>query len=256
MRLIITPITPPPPASMTSIIEILRRAAADLLVPRVISVMFLPMLGALAIWGGLFWWFGATWVAGLEGFVSTAPMLDWFGVSFSGWLMGFATFMLLAVMLLPAIYVTALLITSLIFMPVLVAVVAGRHYPDLAALHGGSFMGSVGNGLYALVVYLLLWLITLPLWLLGPFGAAASVLINAWMNQRLFVYDALAEHASALELQQLRREAGWPLYVLAALLGLLHFVPLLNFFAPVYMALAFTHYGLDKLAQSRRELSS
>jgi hypothetical protein len=74
------------------------------------------------------------------------------------------------------------------------------------------------------------------------------------LNQRLFVYDALAEHASAAELQQLRRAGGWPLYLLAALLGLLHFVPLINFFAPVYMGLAFTHYGLDRLNQTRKEV--
>lgn len=241
---------------MTPIFEILRRAAADLLLPRVLAVMFLPMLGALALWGGLFWWFGATWVAGLEGFVASAPMPDWIGTAVAGWLLGFATFMLLALLLLPAIYLTALLITSLAFMPMLVGIVAERHYPDLAKLRGGSFAGSVGNGIYALVVYLLLWLITLPFWLLGPFGAAISVLLNAWLNQRLFVYDALAEHATAAELQQLRRNAGWPLYVLAALLGLLHFVPLINFLAPVYMGLAFTHYGLDRLESTRKETST
>lgn len=241
---------------MASIFEILRRAAADLLLPRVLSVMFLPMLGALAVWGGLFWWFGATWVAGLQGFVASAPIPGWLGAAAAAWLMGFATFMLLAVLLLPAIYITALLITSLLFMPMLVGIVAERHYPELTRLQGGSFAGSVGNGLTTLAVYLLLWLITLPFWLLGPFGAAISVLLNAWLNQHMFMYDALAEHASAMELRQLRRDAGWPLYLLAALLGLLHFVPLLNFFAPVYMGLAFTHYGLDKLAQSRKESGS
>jgi hypothetical protein len=30
-------------------------------------------------------------------------------------------------------------------------------------------------------------------------------------------------------------------------------VPLLNFFAPVYMGLAFTHYALDILAKTRKE---
>jgi hypothetical protein len=38
---------------------------------------------------------------------------------------------------------------------------------------------------------------------------------------------------------------------MAAFLGLLHFVPVLNFLAPVYMGLAFTHYGLEKLDQLR-----
>lgn len=236
---------------MASIFEILRRAAADLLLPRVVSVMFLPMLGALAIWGGLAWWFGAVWLAGMEGFVADALPAEWFGISLRDWMLGFASFMLLGVLLLPLIYVTALLITSLIFMPLLVGTVAQRHFPDLVRHQGGTFAGSLWNGLSALLVYLLLWLITLPFWLLGPFGVAISVLLNAWLNQRMFVYDALAEHATTAELHQLRRDGGWPLYLLAALLGLLHYVPLLNFFAPVYMGLAFTHYGLDRLAQIR-----
>ncbi len=41
------------------------------------------------------------------------------------------------------------------------------------------------------------------------------------------------------------------LYLLAALLGLLHFAPLFNFLATVYMGLAFTHYGLARLDELR-----
>jgi hypothetical protein len=239
---------------MTSIFEILRRAAQDLLLPRVLTVMFIPMLTACVIWGGLLWWFGSTWVAGIEGFVTTIPQPDWIGPSFSEWLLGFASFLFLAILLVPAIYLTALFITSLVLMPMLVGIVAQRHYPDLAHGYGGGFLGSLHNGFYALAVYLLLFLITLPFWLFGPFGIAISILLNAWMNQRLFIYDALSEHASPAELQQLRRQGGWPLYFLSALLGVLHLIPLLNFFAPVYMGLAFTHYALDKLAQSRKAL--
>lgn len=238
---------------MPFVFEILRRAGGDLFMPRVLSIMFLPMLAALVLWGALAWWFGAVWVAGLEGFLTEIPRPDWLNAMAAGWLTGFAAYTLLALLLLPGIYVTALFITAIVFMPMLVGVVGNKHYPRLERLRGGTFMGSVGNGLYALIIYLLIWLLTLPFWLLGPFGAAISVLLNAWLNQRLFVYDALAEHASPQELEQLRREGGWPLYLLAALLGLLHFVPVINFLAPVYMGLAFTHYGLDKLNQYRSE---
>jgi hypothetical protein len=170
----------------------------------------------------------------------------------TAWLVAFGVFFLLALLLVPAVYVTALMITSLIFMPMLVNVVAGNRYPHLARREGGSFLGSLGNGVFALVVYLAAWLLTLPFWLLGPFGFGISVLLNAWLNQRLFLYDALAEHADRGELARLKAEAGWPLYGLAAFLGLLHFLPVLNFLAPVYMGLAFTHYGLAKLDELRK----
>lgn len=237
---------------MASLFEILRRAAADLLLPRVLSVMFLPMLAALIIWGGLAWAFGATWMVVLQSWLAGVPMPDWLGLSPNA--LGVASGVLLLLLLAPTIYLTALLITSLVFMPLLVGVVAQRHYPDLAKFQGGGFSGSLGNGLSALAVYLPLTLVTLPFWLLGPLGAAISLLLNAWLNKRLFVYDALAEHATADELAALRRSGGWPLFGLAAVLGILHFVPLLNFFAPVYMGLAFTHYGLDRLARMRKGL--
>ena len=232
---------------------LLGRAAGDLLRPRVLTIMFLPMLLALMLWGGLFWAFGTVWVAGLEGVFLESPLTEWLGPTIAGWVIGMGAYMLLLLLLLPAIYVTALFITSLIFMPILLAVVAQNHYPALGRQYGGSFFGSLFNGLYALVIYLVVWLITLPFWLLGPFGAGIAILLNAWLNQRLFLYDALADHASREELAQLRAEAGWPLYGLSAFLGLLHMVPVINFFAPVYMGLAFTHYGLEQLARLRQE---
>ncbi len=239
---------------MANIFEILRRAAADLQLPRVLSVMLLPMFGALVIWGCLLWWFGSAWIAGLESLVFAAPLPAWVGASLSAWLQGFATVMLLGVLLLPAVYITALLITSLAFMPMLTGIVARQHYARLERKHGGSFAGGVANGLYAVTLYLLLWLVALPFWLLGPLGAAVSVLLGAWLNKRLFIYDALSEHASATELARLQRDGGWQLFLLSAILGMLHFVPLVNFFAPVYMALAFIHYGLDRLEQMRAEV--
>lgn len=238
---------------MSFVFDILRRASADLFTPRVLSVMFMPMLVALVVWGGLAWWFGATWVSGLEGLLTDIPRPDWLNGMVTGWLTGFATYLLLALLLVPAIYVTALFITAIVFMPILVKVVGDKHYPQLARMQGGTMLGSVANGVYALVVYILIWILTLPFWLLGPFGLAISVILNAWLNQKLFLYDALAEHASPQELKQLQKEGGWPLYLLAAILGLLHFVPVVNFLAPVYMGLAFTHYGLDKLNQYRSE---
>lgn len=237
---------------MSYVFEILRRASGDLFTPRVLSVMFMPMLVALTLWGGLAWWFGATWVAGLEGFMTDIPRPGWMNDMVTGWLTGFATYVLLTLLLIPAIYVTALFITAIVFMPILVKVVGDKHYPGLERLQGGTFLGSMVNGMVALVVYVLVWILTLPFWLLGPFGLAISVLLNAWLNKKLFLYDALSEHASGQELHRLQREGGWPLYLLAAILGLLHFVPVVNFLAPVYMGLAFTHYGLDTLDRSRR----
>jgi hypothetical protein len=176
-------------------------------------------------------------------------LLQWAGAE---WLLAYAAILLILLLWLPAVYVTALLITSLALMPIIVKDVAARTYPDLAQRRGGTLAGSVVNGLAATGLYAVAWLVLLPIWLFAPFGVLVSVVLNAWLNQRLFLYDALAEHADAAEMKRLRREDAGPLYLLSAFLGLLYFVPVLNLLAPVFMGLVFAHYGLVVLARLRQ----
>lgn len=237
---------------MNAILLSLQRAARDLLSPRMFALAFWPMVLSLLLWGALAWGFGAAWKAEIALFLQGTPLADlaaWLGTE---WLTAYAALFVLVLLWLPAMYVTALLITSVALMPVIVKFVATEHYPALERRQGGSFAGSVFNGVVALVLYLLAWLILLPVWLFAPFGILISVLLNAWLNQKLFMYDALADHADADELKGLRHAGGWRLFSLSSLLGLLHFVPVINFVAPVYMALAFAHHGLDALNRHRQ----
>lgn len=219
--------------------------------PRMLALVLWPMGLSLLLWGGLAWFFGATWKTEITSLLAATPfqaLLHWAGAE---WLMTYAAMFILTLLWLPALYVTALLITSLFLMPFIVNFVADRYYPNLSRLKGGSLAGSVGNGMIAMVLYLLAWILLLPVWLFAPFGIAVSILLNAWLNQRLFMYDALAEHASATELKDERHAGGGWLFALSSLLGLLHFIPLLNFLAPVYMGLAFSHHGLSALDATR-----
>jgi CysZ protein len=237
---------------MDSMLRTLQRAARDLMAPRMLALVLWPMGLSLLLWTGLAFFFGATWKAEIAGLLAATPfqsLVQWSGAE---WLMAYAVIVILTLLLLPAMYVTALLITSLFLMPFIVDFVAERHYPELARAKGGSLAGSVVNGLVALVLYILAWIVFLPVWLFAPFGIAVSILLNAWLNQRLFMYDALSDHATAAELKDERHAGGWWLFALSTLLGLLHFLPLVNFLAPVYMGLAFTHHGLAALDASRK----
>lgn len=239
---------------MENLLRTLQRAAQDLVTPRMLGLVLWPMGLSLLFWGALAWFFGAAWKTEIAQFLAATPfqsLVQWAGAE---WLTAWAAVAILVLLWLPALYVTALLITAFFLMPLIVKFVAERHYPDLERRRGGSFLGSLGNGLAAMVFYLLAWVILLPVWLFAPFGIAVSILLNAWLNQKLFMYDALAEHASADELKDERHAGGFRLYGLSALLGLFHFIPLLNFLAPVYMGLAFTHHGLAALDASRKGL--
>ena len=104
----------------------------------------------------------------------------------------------------------------------------------------------------AIVVFVALWLVSLPLWLIGV-GVIVPFVAAAYLNQRLFRYDAIAEHASAGEMAILFRQerSGW--WGLGVLTGLVQFVPLLNLLGPVFAALAFIHFGLACLDRRRSD---
>jgi CysZ protein len=81
------------------------------------------------------------------------------------------------------------------------------------------------------------------------------LLWGAWLNQRTFRFDALAEHATRGELQAglVAREPqpllAWPGLGTAAVA----YVPLVNLLAPAFTALVFVHLGLAALRRRRQE---
>jgi uncharacterized protein involved in cysteine biosynthesis len=136
-------------------------------------------------------------------------------------------------------------------MPMMVRHVAQRDYPMLEYKHGGTLLGSILNALIAVVVYLGLWLITLPFWFAAGLGAVFSLLLTAYLNQRLFRYDVLADHASREEFDMILEQSGASLYGMGLILAFLHFIPVINLFSPIYTGLAYIHFGLHKLQKLR-----
>jgi uncharacterized protein involved in cysteine biosynthesis len=137
-------------------------------------------------------------------------------------------------------------------MPVIVKTVASRHFPQLAARRGGTLAGSLRNALSALLAFAALWLATLPLLLIPPAYVAASLLLNAWLSQRMFRYDALAEHASASEIDAVLRENRKRLFGLGLTLAPLSLIPIVNVLVlPIYAGIAYTELCLAELAALR-----
>ena len=104
------------------------------------------------------------------------------------------------ILFVPLVFVTALLITAVFAMPALIALVAGHDYPQLKRENGGGTLGSLINGVVATAVFIAIWALVLPLWLIGA-AVVVPFIAAAYLNQRLFRYDAIAEHASREEMQ-------------------------------------------------------
>ncbi len=238
---------------MQSVIVALRAAFRSFFHPRMLALVLWPMLLATALWLGAAFIFWGSWMAGLTGLLEQTSLEQWIAQGVLAVVAHYLVATLLVLLLLPAIFVTALLITAIFAMPVMVGHVAEKDYPQLVRKQGGTVAGNVSNALVAVAVYCLGWIVTLPLWLFSPFALVLPILLMAYLNQRLFRYDALAEHASREEIGLVVERASGKLYLLGALAGLLQFVPLLNFIAPVYVALAFIHLCLEELKQLRAQ---
>jgi cadmium resistance protein CadD (predicted permease) len=159
--------------------------------------------------------------------------------------------------------------------PPVVRMVARRRHGALAQRHGGSFWGSVGQGLGSTALALIALLLTLPLWLVPPLVIVLPPLIWGWLTSRVMVYDTLAQHASAAERDLLMRRHRYPMLAIGVVAGYMGAAPGLIWalgvmavlWAPVLVPLAiwiytfvfifsalwFAHYNLAALAALRAE---
>ena len=236
---------------MNDVPQALGNAFRSLLHPRMLVLAISPMVLALALWIGLAWLYWDAWSHWLTAAIAgsgVAQLLPQYALDRLG---HYSALLLLLLALAPMVLITALLIAALVEMPLIVSFVAERDYPALERRRGGTVAGSMGNAFVAVLVFAVLWIVTLPLWLTGFLAPLLPALLSAWLNQRLFRYDALSEHASGDELRAVLKANRGRMYLLGLLLALLYYVPLLNLLVPVLSGLAFAHFGLARLTELR-----
>jgi uncharacterized protein involved in cysteine biosynthesis len=239
---------------MSQITKALLQAFASLLHPRMLLLLLWPVLVALVLWLGLafaFWSQAAAWLQ-LQ-FDQTAAI----GWAITVWPLSLIAmhlaWILLALLFIPLVLITAVLIIGVFAMPAMVGHVAERAYPGLERRQGGTVAGGLVNSVMALAWLALLVLLSLPLWFFPLLWPLLPVVLFGYLNQRVFRYDALAEHATGWEMETLFRRHRRELFLLGVVVSLFGMIPLLGFFAPVYGGLAFIHYCLARLAQLRDE---
>lgn len=245
--------------------------------PRMLLMTVLPFIIAIALWGLALWQGLQPLIDLLYGWFSDYGLFHWTGEMLDSLgLSGLRTLLvpLIAMwLLLPLMIVTALLLVGMIAMPAIGRYVAQRFYPQLERRKGGSFAGSLWVSLSSLLVFLLAWLITLPLNLVPLFALIVQPLLWGWLTYRVMSYDALSDFADADELQKIRLAQRFPLLAIGVVSGSLGAAPGLLWlggvmsviFFPVLAAVAiwlyllvfvfsglwFQHYCLDALARLR-----
>jgi uncharacterized protein involved in cysteine biosynthesis len=222
--------------------------------PRMLWLMIWPMLVSLAVWvtvAFFLWSRLAVWIAEVLK-QWAAPIAGWAPFDLGTAATFIANFMLL-VLFFPLVYLTALFILGIFGMDKMVDHVAAQMSPSPERRRGGGTAGSIWNGIVSLTGIVLLFLVSLPLWLVPPLGPIAVLAILSWVNQRLLRYDAVSQHADKDEMHRLFREHRGGLYSLGLLLALAGYIPFLNLLAPVVFGLAFIRYLLGALIELRYE---
>jgi len=147
--------------------EALAKATRDFFTARMLGLVLWPLLGSLLLWSFLGYFFWHDLVSGLQHLASVPALSNLFGDSVLHVVSEFSVAIALLLILPPLVQASALLITATLAMPLMVEFVAKRDYPQLQRRKGGTVSGSIWNALASTLVYLLLWLVTLPLWLFG-----------------------------------------------------------------------------------------
>ena len=148
-------------------------------------------------------------------------------------------------------YLCASLLAAIFIMPLLLSHLAKNEYRDVAPMGQDSFTAAAVNSVWAAILFIAGWLLTLPLWLIPGLSLILPMLLMAWLNRRTFAYDALSMHATDAEWQSLRAQGKGPMFMLGLCMALLAHVPVIGLLVPALAALSFVHYGLEALRRSR-----
>jgi len=245
---------------------------------RMLLLTVLPFVLSLLLWGVVLWlglqpmidWLHG-WFVDNNLFQSAASVLGWFGL---GAIKTVLVPLIAMWLLLPLMVVTALVFVGAMAMPAIATHVSTRHYPQLARLRGGSLAGSLSASLGAFLIFVVLWLVTLPLNAVPLLAFVVQPALWGWLTYRVMAYDALAEHASAAERRALMRSHRWPLLAIGIAAGAMGAAPTLLWLGGalsvilfpllagvsiwlyvlvfVFSGLWFQHYALEALARLRR----
>lgn len=238
---------------MKNIFRSLKQAFESLLRLRMFLLILGPPLATVLALLVLFIVYWSAWTVGISGVIGNLWGFQWVQqatglTDLSLWL----AMLFLVMAFIPLAYVISVLIVSIFVMPVVLKWVGDQDFRSLEKRRGGTLAGSVWNTVMATLLFVVAFMLTLPLWLIPGFQLVVPLVLTAWLNKKVFLYDVLQDYASKEERKSIESEESGSLYLMGLLLGLLSYIPLAFFFVPIISALSYTYYGLNALEDRRK----
>lgn len=152
---------------MSFIIKATASAFRDLIRFKIAWIIIWPILVSTLLWLIVGFIFQDSFSELILLVLSEIGIGEWLQNMESGWITSGIQSLIHIILFIPLVIITTLLITTIFVMPALIQLVAKRSYPELKREYGGTLSGSIINAILASVIFILIWVITVPLWAVG-----------------------------------------------------------------------------------------
>lgn len=226
-------------------------ALKDLLKPKVILVVCLP------IFASIFVWIFVTYLAwdDLQNWSVQFIQLGWLDL-FKQWFPNIENtstgvftfifrFLFIFIFIIPLTIITATVLTSIFLVPILVSELRKTDFPTLIKKSSSIFSG-IGTTLSYAMKYFFAWVGSLPFWFI-PFGAVIiPYVLLSWFNSRVLTYEVLTEVATPDEIKIFILNHSRTLFIIGLSTSFLYSIPLINFIAPLITSSIFSRYCITQ----------
>jgi len=213
--------------------RIITKSLHDILSKDVILFVLKMGLLSLAITTMITWNMGDTLANIITSYLSWVPW-EWLqtsGASVATFLFAYMLFIII-VSLLTSLYSEKLLIT-----------LAKKRYPDVKVVGSANITTSIILTLKASIIFLLLFMLTLPLLFIPVFGQVVLLYLWSILLKEPTIYDV---GALFIDDKKILKGKNKKTRLLAMLASLFNYVPLVNIFAAVFAQILFLHHILGE----------
>lgn len=213
--------------------QTIQKTLQDIMSPKVLAFILKIGLASIALWVSILWMFWDQF----EGFVTS--YLTWIPWEWMQDTVAYIAAPLVGYMLIIS---TVSLLTSLLSEKLLIDL-AQKHYPQQKVIASPSITGSVIVTIKATLVFLILFVLLLPLIFVPILGQVVMLYLWSILLKAPTVHDVGGLFIT--DKQELKRKSKQSTLI-AMIASLFNYVPLLNIFAPIFAQILFLHHILKK----------
>lgn len=227
---------------------------------KLLFVLMLPTVVISGVWIFTLYKFFLLWSESLTQILLSSWLVDFLKgpletftavtmVTVIGWL----SLIFLFVCLLPLIYGTHVFLFSVLVLPLVLNHLWKKNYPELQKHKNSFFLKSVFKNLMYFSIYLFLYFLFLPLWLIPGVQVILPVALNSYLVKKTMAEDIYSEFCTKEEQKYLEVSEATPMTLMSIFVSILSLIPFVQILSPLLSALGFTHLCLGLIKEHREK---